>query len=75
MSRLRRFAIALLAAVTVAVGSLAVPAPASAMPMSCAVRYQLSRSYYATAQIFNALGDYATAMYWVGKSYGILEGC
>ena len=75
MSRIRRFAIALLAASTVAVGSFAVPAAASAMPMSCAVRYQLSRSYYATAQIFYALGDYPTAMYWVGKSYGIVEGC
>jgi hypothetical protein len=75
MTRLRRLAIALLAASTVAVGSLAVPAAASAMPMSCAVRYQLSRSYYATAQVFHALGDYPTAMYWVGKSYGILEGC
>jgi hypothetical protein len=75
MTRLRRLAMALLAASTVAVGSLAVPAAASAMPMSCAVRYQLSRSYYATAQVFHALGDYPTAMYWVGKSYGILEGC
>jgi hypothetical protein len=72
---LKRVAIAVLAAATVTVGSLAVPSPASAMPMSCAVRYQLSRSYYATAQIFYALGDYPTAMYWVGKSYGIVEGC
>ena len=75
MSRLRRLAIALLAASTVAVGSLAVPAAASAMPMSCAVRYQLSRSYYATGQVFYALGDDALAYYWWGKSYGILEGC
>jgi hypothetical protein len=75
MSRLRRFAIALVAASTVAAGTLAFPAPASAMPMSCAVRYQLSRSYYATAQIFYALGDYTTAFYWAGKSYGIVEGC
>jgi hypothetical protein len=75
MSRLRRLAIALLAASTVTVGSLALPAETSAMPMGCAVRYQLSRSYYATAQIFHALGDYGTAMYWVGKSYGIIEGC
>ena len=57
MSRLRRFAMALLAASTVAVGSLAVPAPASAMPMSCTVRYQLSRSYWAMGQVFYALGD------------------
>ena len=75
LTRLRRFAIAVFAAATVAAGGLALPAPASAMPMSCAVRYQLSRSYYATGQVFYALGDYGTAMYWVGKSYGILEGC
>ena len=75
MTRLRRLAIALLAASTVAGGSVAVPAVASAMPMSCAVRYQLSTSYYATAQVFYALGDYATAMYWVGRSYGIVDGC
>lgn len=75
MIRLRRLAIALLAAATVGLGSFAIPAPASAMPMSCAVRYQLSRTYYATGQIFYALGDYTTAFYWVGKSYGIVEGC
>ena len=75
MSRLRSFAIAVLAAATVTIGSLAQPAAASAMPMSCAVRYQLSQSYYATGQIFYALGDDAMAYYWWGKAYGILEGC
>ena len=75
MTRLRRLTIASLAAFTVAAGSLIAAPPASAMPMSCAVRYQLSRSYYATGQIFYALGDYTTAFYWVGKSYGIVEGC
>jgi hypothetical protein len=75
MARLKRFAIALLAASTVAVGSLAVPAAASAMPMSCAVRYQLSLSYYATGQVFYALGDDVMAYYWWGRSYGILDGC
>jgi hypothetical protein len=75
LAGLRRFAIALFAASTVAVGTLAAPTAASAMPMSCAVRYQLSRSYYATGQVFYALGDYTTAFYWVGKSYGIIEGC
>ena len=75
MTRLRRLAIAVLAASTVTVGSLAIPAPASAMPMSCAVRYQLSRAYYATAQVFYALGDYTTAHFWAGKAYGIVEGC
>ena len=61
MSRLRRLAIPLLAAFTVSVGSLALPASASAMPMSCAVRQQLSGSYYATGQVFYALGDDAHA--------------
>lgn len=75
MTRLRRFAIAFLAASTVAFGSLALAAPASAAPMSCELRWALSETYYATAQIFYALGDYTTAFYWVGKSYGIVEGC
>jgi hypothetical protein len=65
----------MLAAFTVTVGSLAVPPAASAMPMTCAARYQLSRAYYATAQVFYALGDYTTAHFWAGKAYGILEGC
>ena len=75
MTRFRRLAIAALAASTVAFATLAAPGPASAMPMSCATRYQLSRAYYATAQIFYALGDYTAAFYWAGKSYGIIEGC
>ena len=75
MNRLRRLAIALLAASTVVVGSLAGPAAASAMPISCAAREQLSLSYYALGQVFYALGDYPNAFFWVGKSYGIVEGC
>jgi hypothetical protein len=74
-ARLRRFGVALFAAATIAVVSLAAPAPAAAMPMNCNTRYALSQSYYATAQVFYALGDYTTAFYWVGRSYGILEGC
>ena len=75
MSRLRRFAVALLVASTVAVGSLAAPATASAMPISCTVRYQLARSYSATAQVFYALGDYQSAQFWAGKAWGVIEGC
>jgi hypothetical protein len=75
MTRLRRIVIAVLAAATVTVGSLAVPASAAAMPMSCAVRKQLAISYYATGQVFYALGDDATAYFWWGKAYGIVEGC
>jgi hypothetical protein len=74
-ARLRRFAIASLAAFTVAVGNFAVPAAAAAMPMSCTVRYLLADSYYATGQVFYALGDDANAYYWWGKAYGIVEGC
>ena len=75
MSRLKRLAIAVLAAFTVSVGSLTLPSSASAMPMTCEVRYALSQSYYATAQIFYALGDYYTAHFWAGKAYGIMQGC
>jgi hypothetical protein len=65
----------LVAASTVSVGSLAVPASASAMPISCTVRIQLARAYYATGQVFYALGDDANAYFWWGKAYGIAEGC
>jgi hypothetical protein len=75
MSRLRRLAIALLAAATVAVGSLAVPPPASAMSISCAARYQLANSYYALGQAMWALGHEESAYYWWGRSWGIVEGC
>jgi hypothetical protein len=75
MTRLGGLAIAVLAAATVTVGSLAVPASASAMPMSCTVRKQLALSYYATGQVFYALGDDANAYFWWGKAYGIVEGC
>lgn len=75
MTRLRSLAIALLAAFTIALGSLAAPTTATAMPMSCSVRYQLSRTYYATAQVLYALGDYTGGHFWAGKAYGIVEGC
>ena len=75
MNRLRRLAVVVFAAFTVATATLAVPGPASALPMTCAARYQLSRADYATGQVFYALGDYTTAFYWVGKSYGVVEGC
>ena len=75
MARLKRFAIALLAAATVAVGSLAVPPTASAMTISCAARWQLSYSYYALGQGAWAVGNDALAYYWWGRSWGIVEGC
>jgi hypothetical protein len=75
MARLKRIAIVVLAAATVTAGNLATASTASAMPMSCAVRYQLSTAYYATAQILYAAGNYTGAFYWAGKAYGIIEGC
>lgn len=75
MTRLRRLVIAVLAAFTIAAGSLAAPTAAAAMPMSCSVRIQLSTAYYATAQVLYALGDYTGAHFWAGKAYGIVAGC
>ena len=75
MAGLKRIVIATLAAATVTVGALAAAPTAAAMPMSCDVRYKLSEAYYATAQVFYALGDYTSAFFWAGKSYGIIEGC
>jgi hypothetical protein len=75
MSKLRRLAIALLAASTVTVGSLALPATASAMSISCAARWQLSNSYWALGAAFYNLGDDAWAYYWWGKADSIVEGC
>ena len=63
VARLRRFAIALLAASTVAVGSLAVPASASAMPMSCAQASQVARIYFATSNVYRALRQEGWANY------------
>jgi len=75
MTRLRTFAIATLAAATVTAGSLAMVPTASAMPMSCTVRKNLARAYYAMGQVFYALGDDAMAYYWWGRSYGVVDGC
>ena len=75
MARLKRFAIALLAASTVTAGSLAIPATVSAMPISCAARWQLANSYWALGAAFYKLGDDAWAYYWWGKAYAIVEGC
>jgi hypothetical protein len=79
MSRLRRFAIAFLAASAIAIGSLAVPATASAMPLnppkSCAARYQLSRVYQASADVFHSLGIEDWAEYWYREAWEIIQDC
>ena len=75
MSRFKRFTIAALAVVTVAVGSHATTPTASAMPMSCSVRLSLGKGYIATGDVFFALGYYQSASYWYGKAEGIMASC
>jgi hypothetical protein len=76
MNRLRRFAIATLAAATVTTGSLVIVVPtASAQPMSCTVRYALAEAYIATGNVFFGLGDNQRASYWYGRAQGVLMGC
>ena len=74
MTRLRQFAIAGLAAATVAIGSLATTATASALPMSCSTAIFISHVYMITANAYNAAGDMAGWNYWRGKAEGILAG-
>ena len=73
MTRLRRFAIAALAAATLAVGSLATVPTASAMPMSCTVALALAESYIATGNVFYGLGAYQQANWWYGKASGLTQ--
>lgn len=75
MLKLKLVAATGIATAALGVAGLVAAPEASAQPMSCSVAYQLSRSYYATAQILYAHGDYAGAFFWVGKSYGVLESC
>ncbi|MET0167587.1 MAG: hypothetical protein ABW318_21645 [Vicinamibacterales bacterium] len=75
MTRLRRFAMAALAAATVTVASLGVVPTASAMPLSCAARWSLSNSYWALGAAFYAVGDDTYAYYWWGKAEAIVIGC
>ena len=73
VARLRRFAIALLAASTVAVGSLALPASASALPMSCAQAFEIARSYFSLAHVFEAYGHYDTAKFWRQQGLDLVD--
>ena len=68
MTRLRRFAIAALAAATVTVGSLAPVPTASAMPRSCQQLQALIDFYYATGWAYYTIGAYNKAWYYWGQS-------
>ena len=73
MTRLRRFAIAVVAAATVAIGSLAAAPAASALPMSCTVSLALAESYLATGNVFYGLGAYQQANFWYGRAAGLVQ--
>jgi hypothetical protein len=76
MTRLRRFAIAALAAATVTVGSLATPPPASAAPMTCAGARLVYWAYMGTGHAYMAAGDVTAGRYWYAKAEGVIEaGC
>ena len=75
MTKFRRIAIAGLAAATVAVGNLATVPPASAMPMSCSVKYALAEGYISLGIAHYSVGDYSRAQYWYGRAQGVLQGC
>jgi hypothetical protein len=68
-------AIAGLAAVTVAIGSHLTAPPASAMYMSCSVRYALAEGYLSLSYAAYYVGDYGRASYWAGRAEGVLLGC
>ena len=75
MNKLRRSAIAALAAATVTIGSLASAPIASAMEMSCTQKYALYVAYYDSGMLFYSVGAYQKAWYWWGRAEQIMVGC
>ena len=74
MSGFRRIAIAVVAAATITVGSLAAPPTATAAPMTCSTAVMLSDIYELTAGALAALGQKLLAFYYFGRAAGVLEG-
>jgi hypothetical protein len=75
MNKLRRSAIAALAAATVTIGSLASAPTVSAMEMSCTQKYALYVAYYDAGMLFYGVGAYYQATYWWGRADQVLVGC
>jgi hypothetical protein len=71
-ARLRRFAIGLLAASTVAFGSFALPASASAMPISCTIRFQ---AYMLVAKAYADVHAWVEEQLWLDKAQAVLDEC
>ena len=72
MTRPRRFAISMLAAATVVVGSLATPSPASAM--DCSSARVLQGIYRMTGDALFYMGLSTNATYWYGRAHGVTDG-
>ena len=74
MSGVRRFAIVTGAAATVAVGSLAAPQTASAVPISCEAASMISAMHLLTVKALVALGQNLSAHYFYGLAEGVRRG-
>jgi hypothetical protein len=75
MTRLKRLAIAMAAAATVAFGSLTLVPTASALPMlSCTSTRVLARAYRVTGDAFLSIGAYVAAAVWYAKADGLEDG-
>jgi hypothetical protein len=73
MRRLKLITAGALAAVTIAVGGLAAPPPAAAMPKSTCLA--LAQLYITHSKVFGALGEYTLAAYWAGRADGMMDSC
>jgi hypothetical protein len=74
VKKLRRFAIAAVAAATVTIASLA-SAPTASAEMSCAQKETLAVAYWAYGvALYNIGADYQ-ATYWWGRADQIMVGC
>jgi hypothetical protein len=78
MTKLKPFAVAVVAAMTIAVSGL-VAAPSASASASAMRRYTcsqallLSKAYIATGDIVYAHGDYVTASFYYGKAAGLVQ--
>jgi len=74
MTRLKRLAIAAVAAATVTVGSLAA-VPTAQAALSCDARWQLHWTYWTNAWAFASIGNWYHHAYWWGRAEAIVVGC
>lgn len=73
---LTRWGLIVALALTVGVGSIPAGEASAATPRyTCAQALALGEVYFATGQMFFALGDYANAKYYFGKAQVYAEYC